>query len=82
MSTDACTCHRERPQNCNYIPHRTDVPAEKFVDVVIDGAPGPFPGRFVEVEDETGASINFGEWVKREDGYWALRIPRGASRDA
>ena len=28
------------------------------IDVVFDGPPGPAPGRFVEVEDETGRSIN------------------------
>jgi hypothetical protein len=31
--------------------------------------------RFVEVEDTEGNSLNFGEWVERTDGYWALRIP-------
>ena len=47
----------------------------KFIDVVFDGPPGPTCGRFVEVENDAGASISFGEWVEREDGYWALRIP-------
>lgn len=47
----------------------------KFVDIVFDGPPGPVTGRFVEVEDESGASISFGEWVERDDGFWALRIP-------
>ena len=47
----------------------------KTVDIVFDGPPGPEAGRFVEVEDENGASINYGEWVEREDGYWVLRIP-------
>lgn len=46
-----------------------------FIDIVFDGAPGPQTGRFVEVEDANGKSINFGEWVQRPDGYWALRIP-------
>lgn len=45
-----------------------------YVDIVFDGPPGPEAGRFVEVEDNTGASINFGHWVERDDGYWALRI--------
>lgn len=44
------------------------------IDIVLDGPPGPEAGRFVEVEDEKGRSVNFGEWVKRPDGYWALRI--------
>ena len=43
-------------------------------DVVLDGPPGAVSGRFVEVEDEDGAGINFGRWVEREDGTWALRI--------
>ena len=47
-----------------------------FIDIVFDGPPGHESGRFVEVEDETGKSIRLGEWVKRDDGYWALRIPR------
>lgn len=46
----------------------------KQVDVVFDGPPGPDPGRFVEVEDEAGQSVDVGEWVERSDGYWALRI--------
>ena len=50
----------------------------KHIDIVFDGPPSHESGRFVEVEDETGASVKFGEWVEREDGYWALRIPLGA----
>lgn len=45
-----------------------------YIDIVFDGPPGHDGGRFVEVEDSTGKSINFGEWIKRADGYWALRI--------
>lgn len=45
-----------------------------YFDVVFDGPPGPTPGRFVEVEDSQGRSTRVGEWIKREDGYWALRI--------
>lgn len=46
-----------------------------YIDIVFDGPPGPEAGRFVEVENSAGASISFGEWVHRSDGYWALRIP-------
>jgi len=46
----------------------------RTVDVVFDGPPGPVAGRFVEVEDETAASVKVGEWVERDDGYWALRL--------
>ncbi len=46
----------------------------KPINVIFDGPPGPKPGRFVEVETDEGASINVGEWIKRKDGFWALRI--------
>ena len=45
------------------------------IDVVFDGPPGPQPGRFVEVEDaNTGEGVTAGRWIKRDDGYWALRL--------
>lgn len=47
-----------------------------FVDIVFDGPPSHESGRFVEVEDSSGKSIKFGEWVERPDGFWALRIPQ------
>ena len=50
------------------------------IDIVFDGPPGPTAGRFVEVESPQGTSISFGEWVKREDGYWVLRIPNPNSK--
>ena len=46
----------------------------KHVDIVFDGPPGPEAGRFVEVENESRQSIKFGQWIKRDDGYWVLRI--------
>ncbi len=46
-----------------------------YVDIVFDGPPSHESGRFIEVENEGGASISFGEWVERDDGYWVLRIP-------
>jgi hypothetical protein len=46
-----------------------------FIDIVFDGPPQPPMPRLVEVEDEHGRSINAGEWIQRNDGYWALRIP-------
>lgn len=51
-----------------------------YIDVVFDGPPAPVSGRFIEVEDENGTSIKVGEWVKRDDGYWVLRIPQEAPR--
>jgi hypothetical protein len=44
-------------------------------DVVFDGPPGPDPRRFVEVEDESGRSVEVVKWIERPDGYWTLRIP-------
>ena len=44
------------------------------IDIVFDGPPSHESGRFVEVENERGESINFGEWVERPDGYWVLRF--------
>ena len=45
-----------------------------FVDIVFDGPPGPESGRFVEVENQLGRSVDVGEWVQRPEGYWSLRI--------
>jgi hypothetical protein len=47
---------------------------EAHIDIVFDGPPSHESGRFVEVEDGTGKSIKFGEWIHRPDGYWVLRF--------
>jgi hypothetical protein len=52
----------------------------KYTDIVFDGPPGHDSGRFVEVEDGTGKSINIGEWIEREDGLWALRLTEGDTK--
>jgi len=44
------------------------------INIIFDGPPGPESGKFVEVETDDGKSINAGEWIKREDGFWSLRI--------
>jgi hypothetical protein len=49
--------------------------APDFIHVVFDGPPSHESGRFVEVEDETGSSISFGDWIDRGDGLWSLRFP-------
>jgi hypothetical protein len=49
------------------------------IDVVFDGPPGPNAGRFVEVEDEAGRSIDLGVWLERPDGHWALRLQVSAA---
>lgn len=45
-----------------------------YLDIVFDGPPSHEPGRFVEVEDSHGCSVNAGEWLQRPDGYWVLRL--------
>jgi hypothetical protein len=44
------------------------------VDIVFDAPPGPENARFIEVEDVSGRSIPFGQWLQRDDGRWVLRI--------
>lgn len=44
------------------------------INVIFDGPPSHESGRFVEVENDHGESIRAGEWIKRDDGYWALRF--------
>jgi len=54
------------------------------INIIFDGPPGPESGRFVEVETDNGKSIDIGEWIKRPDGLWALRItqlPRAAGKE-
>lgn len=47
----------------------------EYIDIVCDGPPEAEAGRFVEVEAPDGSSIRAGEWIKRDDDYWVLRIP-------
>ncbi len=51
-----------------------DLRAFAYIDVVFDGPPAPEAGRFVEVEDPRGYSVNVGDWIDRGNGLWALRI--------
>lgn len=44
------------------------------IRIVFDGPPSHESGRFVEVENLEGRSINAGKWHKRPDGFWELRI--------
>lgn len=48
-----------------------------YVDIVFNGQPGLESCYFVEVENSDGASIKFGEWVNRSDGYTVLRFAAG-----
>lgn len=51
----------------------------KRLDIVfqkLTGFTGPDEFIFVEIEDGDGKSVSVGEWVERDDGFWALRIER------
>jgi hypothetical protein len=50
----------------------------KHIDIVFDGPPSHHSGRFVEVENDKGASVKIGEWMDRGNGLWALRFNRAA----
>lgn len=47
---------------------------------MFDKSDGP-ESIFVEVEDQHGYRIAVGEWVKRPDGHWALRLTQSAFDD-
>lgn len=47
---------------------------DRYVDLVFDCPPGPKRPGLIEVQTETGASIELGEWIARPDGTWTLRI--------
>ena len=42
------------------------------IRVVFDGPPGRDMPTFLEVEDEKGRGVKFGQWRERPDGYWEL----------
>jgi hypothetical protein len=45
------------------------------INIILNGTPyGHTAGRFVDVVNDAGEGISIGEWIKREDGYWSLRI--------
>lgn len=46
--------------------------APQGLRIVFDGPPGPEAGRFVEIENSAGYSVNAGEWRERTDGLWEL----------
>ena len=56
--------------------------SNKYIDIVFDKLPGPKGCQFIEVEDETGKSIRFGEWIERDDGFVALRITESVLQEA
>ena len=55
---------------------------QRWLEIVFDGPPEAVSGRFVEVEGIGGKSVRLGNWVKRMDGYWALRFTVDDMTDA
>lgn len=61
----------------------SDPTETRYIDILFDGPPSHQAGRFVEVENERGQSINAGTWLSpsdtedddgKSDGFWRLRI--------
>jgi len=57
-------------------------PSDDVVDIVFDGPPSHVSGRFIEVEDADGKSIDVGEWIERPSGDWALRLTISSRKPA
>lgn len=49
------------------------------VNIIFDGPPSHESGRFVEIENDQGESVRFGEWKPhpKVTGWWMLQIPLG-----
>lgn len=58
------------------------LPDARSVHVVFDGPPDHESGRFVEVEDDEGASLRAGTWIDRKNGQWALNLQVLSTDDA
>lgn len=69
MSAQPCGCNLELLTGPHYCARH------QFIDIVFEGD-GLHDARLIEVEDHTRKSIKVGEWLKRDDGYLVLRIPR------
>lgn len=48
--------------------------APRPINIIFDGPPGPEPPRFVEIETDDRSLIRVGQWIKRPNGRYALRI--------
>lgn len=51
-----------------------------LIHFVFDSPPGPEGARFVECETPDGRSVNIGEWHRRTDGLWEVRVETGGSQ--
>lgn len=65
---------RERLERPLSEPPTEPMDAPAAINIVFDGPPGPEGPRFIEVETDDGRSIRVGEWQRRQDGNWGLRI--------
>ena len=45
-----------------------------YIDIVFDASLSHEAGRFVEINDSSGASISLGTWIELDSGYWVLRL--------
>jgi hypothetical protein len=50
----------------------------KEIRLVFDAPPGRDMPTLLEVEDETGRTVDVGHWRERPDGYWELVLPATA----
>ena len=53
----------------------------KKIRIVFDGPPSHESGRFIEVENEHGEGMSFGEW-KQEGEFWYLEFSNPAILEA
>jgi len=63
------------PEDCPCKRQASPEPEASYIDIVFDGPPEHEAGRFVEVENPEGRSVRVGKWIKRENGWWSLRLP-------
>lgn len=73
LLTEAHTHHR-RTRREGHTMSTTEPLKPGTIQFVTDGPPAHKSGRFVELEDHTGASIGMGRWEDRGNGLWALIV--------
>lgn len=50
------------------------LPLSRTIDIVLQAVEGTPDYTFVEIESPPGKSIHLGQWVKRDDGFTAIRF--------